>query len=91
MIRLVIFDFSGTLGDYDPAGPRRVFERLKEFNLPVSEEKTAGRLAEVLPDCLLLARNWQEFADRIIQKTGHRAGKRPSRGAGGVSGKKTGP
>ena len=70
MIRLVIFDFSGTLGDYNPAGPRRVFERLKEFNLPVSEEKTAGRLAEVLPDCLLLARNWQEFADRIIQKLG---------------------
>ena len=70
MIRLVVFDFLGTLGDYDPAGPRRVFERLKEFNWPVSEEKTAGRLAEVLPECLSCAGDWPEFADRIIQKLG---------------------
>ncbi len=70
MIRLVIFDFLGTLGDYDPAGPRRVFEKLKEFNLPVSEEETAARLAEVLPGCLSRAGNWPEVADRIIQKLG---------------------
>ena len=70
MIRLVIFDFSGTLGYYDSAEHRRVFERLRDFNLPVNEEKAASRLAAVLPDYFSRAKSWQELADRIIQKLG---------------------
>lgn len=70
MIRLVIFDFSGTLGYYDPAEHRRVFERLRDFNLPIDEEKTAAKLAQALPDYFSRAKSWQEVADRIIQKLG---------------------
>jgi HAD superfamily hydrolase (TIGR01509 family) len=70
MIKLVIFDFSGTLGYYDPAAHRRVFEKLKEFNLPVDEEKAAAKLSEVLPDYFSHAKSWQEVADKIIQKLG---------------------
>jgi len=70
MIRLIIFDFSGTLGYYDPAEHRRVFERLRDFNLPVNEEKAAAKLAQVLPDYFSRAKSWQEVADKIIQKLG---------------------
>ena len=70
MIRLIIFDFSGTLGYYDPAEHRRVFERLRDFNLPVNEEKAAAKLAQVLPDYFSRAKSWQEIADKIIQKLG---------------------
>lgn len=70
MIRLIIFDFSGTLGYYDSAEHRRVFERLRDFNLPVNEEKAAAKLAQVLPDYFSRAESWQGIADKIIQKLG---------------------
>ena len=70
MIRLIIFDFSGTLGYYDPAEHRRVFERVRDCNLPVNEEKGAAQLAQVLPDYFSRAKSWQEAADKIIQKLG---------------------
>ncbi|MFZ3074227.1 MAG: HAD family hydrolase [Minisyncoccales bacterium] len=70
MIKLVIFDFFGTLGYYDPAEHRRVFEKLKEFNLSVDEEKVVAKLSEVLPDYFSRAESWQGIADKIIQKLG---------------------
>ena len=70
MIKLVIFDFFGTLGYYDSAEHRRVVEKLKEFNLPVDEEKVVAKLSEVLPDYFSRAESWQGVADKIIQKLG---------------------
>jgi HAD superfamily hydrolase (TIGR01549 family) len=70
MIRLIIFDFSGTLAHYDPAGRPRVFEKLREFNLPIDETKALAALDEVLPEYFSQARNWQEVADKITRKLG---------------------
>jgi HAD superfamily hydrolase (TIGR01509 family) len=70
MIRLIIFDFSGTLAYYDTTEYREVFNKLREFNLPVNEEKTAPKLADLLPEYFSLAESWEDLANKIIQKLG---------------------
>ncbi|MFA6376090.1 MAG: HAD family hydrolase [Candidatus Paceibacterota bacterium] len=70
MIRLIIFDFLGTLGYYDPAEYHEVFTKLREFNLPVNEGKPAKVLAEILPDFFSDADSWKDLTNKIIQKLG---------------------
>jgi len=70
MIRLIIFDFSGTLAYYDAGGYKEIFGKLREFNLPVKEEKTAELLKKAIPEYFSEAEDWDELADKIIQKLG---------------------
>lgn len=70
MIRLTIFDFSGTLAYYDTAGYREVFEKLRDFNLPVKEEKTARDLESKLGEYFSESESWEELANKVIQKLG---------------------
>jgi len=70
MIRLVIFDFSGTLAHYDSSSRRRVFEKLRDFNLPVDKDKVVGELEGILPEYFSQIQSWKEVADKIIQKLG---------------------
>jgi len=70
MIRLVIFDFSGTLGYYDPAEYHEVFKKLRDFNLPVNEGKPAKALADILPELFSEAESWEDLTNKIIQKLG---------------------
>jgi HAD superfamily hydrolase (TIGR01509 family) len=70
MIRLIIFDFSGTLAHYDAGEHKKIFDKLREFNLPVKEEKTGQILKEALPEFFCQAESWQDMANKIIQKLG---------------------
>jgi len=70
MIRLIIFDFSGTLAHYGADEYREVFNKLRDFNLPVKEGKTAQELEKALPEYFSAAGSWKELADKIIQKLG---------------------
>lgn len=69
MIKLVIFDFSGTLAYCEAKDYREVFSKLRDFNLPVNEEKTA-RLEGLLDAMLTESTGWEDFANKIIQKLG---------------------
>jgi len=69
MIRLVIFDFSGTLAYCPPKGYREIAAKLRDFNLPVNEEQVA-KLEAGLAEYFSESSNWREFADKIIQKLG---------------------
>jgi FMN phosphatase YigB (HAD superfamily) len=69
MIRLIIFDFSGTLAYYDTAGYREVFAKLRDFNLPGKEEK-AAELESKLGKYFSESESWEELANKIIQKLG---------------------
>ena len=70
MIQLIIFDFFGTLAYYDPARTAAVIAKLKEFNLPVDDQKANQRLAEILPEYFSKAKSWEQMADKITQKLG---------------------
>lgn len=69
MIKLVIFDFSGTLAYCEAKQYREVFLKLRDFNLPVSEESTV-QLEGKLGDYFSNSRGWAEFTDRVVQKLG---------------------
>jgi FMN phosphatase YigB (HAD superfamily) len=69
MIKLIIFDFSGTLAHCEAKEYREVFSKLRDFNLPVNEEKTA-RLEGLLDAMLTESTGWEDFANKIIQKLG---------------------
>ncbi|MCU0652835.1 MAG: HAD family hydrolase [Candidatus Pacebacteria bacterium] len=69
MIRLIIFDFSGTLAHYAAGEYRNVAEKLREFNLPVSDEQVA-KLEEKLPAYFSEAASWKELTDKVVQKLG---------------------
>jgi HAD superfamily hydrolase (TIGR01509 family) len=69
MIRLIIFDFSGTLAYFASGEYRQVSEKLREFNLPVSDEQVA-KLEEKLPGYFSEAASWKELTDKVVQKLG---------------------
>ncbi len=70
MIRLVIFDFSGTLGYYDPVEHQRIFEKLREFDLPENSQKQIVALQKALPEYFCNATGWNGLVDKITQKLG---------------------
>lgn len=70
MIRLIIFDFSGTLAYYDPGEHEKIFEKLREFGLPENGEKQTRKLAETLPEYFSSAKSWDELVNKITQKLG---------------------
>lgn len=69
MIKLVVFDFSGTLAYCEAKNYREVSLKLRDFNLPASEEsisKLEGKLSEYLSS----SESWEEFTNKVIQKLG---------------------
>ena len=70
MIRLIIFDFSGTLAYYDSAEYHEVFNKLRDFNLPIKEGKTAKELAAILPEFFSESSSWEDLTNKVIQKLG---------------------
>jgi len=69
MIRLVIFDFSGTLAYCGREQYRQVLDKLGDFNLPVDREKIA-KLEESLRELFSEAVSWEDFTNKVIQKLG---------------------
>ena len=69
MIRLIIFDFSGTLAYHQVGEYREVAAKLRDFNLQVGEDQIA-KLEAKLPEYFSEASSWKELTDKIIQKLG---------------------
>jgi HAD superfamily hydrolase (TIGR01509 family) len=69
MVKLLIFDFCGTLAGCGMADYGRIAQKLREFNLPVSDEAIA-KLEAAMPGFLVQASSWDEFTNRVIQKLG---------------------
>lgn len=69
MIKLVIFDFSGTLAYCPPKEYQQVFSKLRDFNLPLEESQIA-KLEESISEYLSESSSWKDLADKIIQKLG---------------------
>lgn len=69
MVKLIIFDFSGTLAHCEAKDYREMLGKLRDFNLPVDEAK-AAKLEEKMPEYFSEAANWEELTNRVIQKLG---------------------
>ena len=69
MIKLLIFDFCGTLAACGASDYGRIAQKLREFNLAVSDDDIA-KLSAVLPGFLVDSRNWDELTNKAIQKMG---------------------
>jgi len=69
MIRLVIFDFSGTLAYRSTGEYREIAAKLRDFNLPVNDGQIA-KLEAKLPEYFSESSSWKELTDKIIQKLG---------------------
>ncbi len=70
MIRLIIFDFSGTLAYYDPGEYRQVLAKLREFDLAAPGEKAVQKLEGGFMELFSGAESWEELTDKVIQKLG---------------------
>jgi len=69
MIKLLIFDFCGTLASCGMADYGRIAQKLREFNLAVSDNDIL-KLGAALPGFLIDSQNWDELTDKAIQKLG---------------------
>jgi len=69
MIKLLIFDFCGTLAGCGMADYGRIADKLRDFNLAVSDDDIA-KLEVALPGYLVESQNWSELTNKVIQKLG---------------------
>ncbi len=69
MVKLLIFDFCQTLAACGASDYGRITQKLREFNLAVSDDGIL-MLSAALPGFLVDSRNWDELTNKVIQKLG---------------------
>lgn len=68
MIKLIIFDFSGTLGYIGDLNLRDFFGKLREYGVKVRTEKETEYFFDFLPSFFDQAKNWLEFSQMMAEK-----------------------
>ena len=66
MIKLLIFDFCGTLAGCGMADYGRIADKLRDFNLKVSEDDIT-KLVAALSGYLVESKNWDDLTNKAIQ------------------------
>lgn len=69
MIKLLIFDFCQTLAACGMTDFGRIADKLRDFNLSVSNE-AVSKLGAALPGFLVDSQSWDELTNKTIQKLG---------------------
>jgi len=69
MIKLLIFDFCGTLAGCGMADYGRIADKLRDFNLAVSDDDIS-KLGAALSGFLVESNNWDDLTNKTIQKLG---------------------
>jgi len=75
MIKLIIFDFSGTLGYIGDLNLREIFGKLRECGVKVSTEKEAEYFFDFLPPFFSKTKNWLEFSQMLAEKFNNKPAK----------------
>jgi len=70
MIKLLIFDFCGTLAACGASDYQYLAQKLRDdFNLPVAQNDIL-QLSSALSEFLVTSQNWEELTNKVIQKLG---------------------
>lgn len=70
MVKLIIFDFCGTLARPREADWDEFFLRLADFSIRITANEQAQKLINNLPDLLENSESWEQFTNRFIVKSG---------------------
>ena len=70
MIRLIIFDFAGTLARRANPNWEEFFARLKDFSIRIATPELSQRFLSVLPEIADNSLSWEDFTNRLVVKAG---------------------
>ena len=70
MIRLIIFDFSGTLARAANPNWEEFFAKLRDFSIRIEGLEQEQRFLGMLPEIIDSASGWEDFTNRLVVKAG---------------------
>jgi HAD superfamily hydrolase (TIGR01509 family) len=70
MIRLIIFDFAGTLARQAQPDWEEFFAKLRDFSIRVDAPEQRQRFLRTLPEIADSASSWEDFTNRLVVKAG---------------------
>ena len=70
MIRLIIFDFSGTLARTPQPNWEEFFAKLRDFSIRIEGSEQEQRFRGMLPEITDSASSWEDLTNRLVVKAG---------------------